>query len=195
MQKQQRTKQFLAGALSTLMEKDTIENISVQQICDECGVHRKTFYYHFDSKYQLLDWAFYSRCIRPILDAPSPDLKTALARVAHRIDEKRAAYTNAFRMPPETSFGNTFSNSFQDYFIEQMKHLLRLYVKPVFPKNGRHTDALDFEEYYFDTLAGSLMGNMQQWLLEHPELSADAYMELLDAAVLRNTALPLPGGE
>ena len=94
-------------------------------------------------------------------------------------------------MPPETAFGTTMNNSFQDYFIAQMRHLLQLYVHPQFPKKGRHATAGDFERYYLDTMAGSLMGNMQQWMLEHPKLSAEEYIELLDVTVLNGGYFPL----
>ena len=40
-------------------------------------------------------------------------------------------------------------------------------------------------EYLLDTVAGTLMGNVQQWLLEHPELPAEEYLRLLHGNFVR----------
>ena len=47
------TKRFLALTLKKLMETQSFEKISVSEICEVCGVSRKTFYYHFQDKYSL----------------------------------------------------------------------------------------------------------------------------------------------
>jgi probable dihydroxyacetone kinase regulator len=52
------TKNALAKALMTLLEKKTLDKITVQEIADLCGVNRQTFYYHFQDIYSLLDWIF-----------------------------------------------------------------------------------------------------------------------------------------
>ena len=52
------TKLRLANALKELMEKMPFEKISVTLICDRCGLNRKSFYYHFEDKYDLLNWIY-----------------------------------------------------------------------------------------------------------------------------------------
>ena len=36
------------------MEKKPLSNITVSEIIADCGVNRKTFYYHFEDIYALL---------------------------------------------------------------------------------------------------------------------------------------------
>ena len=50
------TKQALATALRELMEQVPFDKIQVQHICERCGMNRKSFYYHFKDKYDLLNW-------------------------------------------------------------------------------------------------------------------------------------------
>jgi len=50
------TKKSLAAALRLSMEKKTFSKITVSEIITECGVNRKTFYYHFQDIYALLKW-------------------------------------------------------------------------------------------------------------------------------------------
>ena len=53
------TKNALASALKDLMKRKPFSKISVRDICDECGMNRKSFYYHFKDKYDLVNWIFY----------------------------------------------------------------------------------------------------------------------------------------
>ena len=45
----------IGEALIRLLQKETIDKISVTQICEEAGVNRSTFYNYFDDKYQLVE--------------------------------------------------------------------------------------------------------------------------------------------
>lgn len=50
------TKQLLARSLKDLMLAASFEKISVRDIVERCGVNRQTFYYHFQDKYELMNW-------------------------------------------------------------------------------------------------------------------------------------------
>lgn len=50
-----RTRQLLQGALRTLLQTKTLEEISVQDITEAATVNRATFYDHYTDKFALLD--------------------------------------------------------------------------------------------------------------------------------------------
>ena len=52
------TKRMLAQSLIKLLYQEPLSGITVQQIADDCGVNRQTFYYHFQDIYALLEWIF-----------------------------------------------------------------------------------------------------------------------------------------
>lgn len=54
----QQTKQALAAALKELMAQKPIENITIHDLTEHCGIRRQTFYYHFEDVYDLLRWMF-----------------------------------------------------------------------------------------------------------------------------------------
>lgn len=50
------TKKTLAASLKKAMGKKPLSKITVSEIIGDCGVNRKTFYYHFEDIYGLLKW-------------------------------------------------------------------------------------------------------------------------------------------
>ena len=50
------TKRTLAASLKRLMAQKPFSKITVSEIIADCGVNRKTFYYHFEDIYALLKW-------------------------------------------------------------------------------------------------------------------------------------------
>ena len=60
-----KTKKKLAGALKELMKTTTFDRITVSDITEKCNVHRQTFYYHFQDRYELLDWIFVNEIMEP----------------------------------------------------------------------------------------------------------------------------------
>ena len=50
------TKKMFAASLKNFMEKKPLSKITVSEIVNDCGVNRKTFYYHFEDIYALLKW-------------------------------------------------------------------------------------------------------------------------------------------
>lgn len=57
------TKQALSAALKRLMEEKPLNRITIQELVEECGVNRKTFYYHFEDIYALLKWTLEQEAI------------------------------------------------------------------------------------------------------------------------------------
>ena len=53
------TKSALADAMKKLMVRKSFAKISISDLCEECGLNRKSFYYHFKDKYDLVNWIFY----------------------------------------------------------------------------------------------------------------------------------------
>ncbi len=52
----QNTRKIFAASLKKFMEKKPLSKITVSEIVADCGVNRKTFYYHFEDIYSLLKW-------------------------------------------------------------------------------------------------------------------------------------------
>ncbi len=49
------TEEKILNAALKLLEEKNLDKISVKDICDECGINRNTFYYHYTDIYAVLD--------------------------------------------------------------------------------------------------------------------------------------------
>lgn len=57
------TKKTLAESLKRFMKTKSLSKITVSEIATDCGLNRKTFYYHFENIYSLLKWIFENEAI------------------------------------------------------------------------------------------------------------------------------------
>lgn len=62
----QNTKKMLAQSLKSAMRKKPFSKITVSELIQDCGLNRKTFYYHFDDIYDLMKWMFEEEAIKVI---------------------------------------------------------------------------------------------------------------------------------
>ena len=60
------TKRALAQAMKELMAAHPFSKISVGDICEACGMNRKSFYYHFRDKQDLVNWIFESEFVETL---------------------------------------------------------------------------------------------------------------------------------
>lgn len=51
------TKKALAASLKNMLLKKPLTQITINDITEDCGVNRMTFYYHFDDIYDLIEWS------------------------------------------------------------------------------------------------------------------------------------------
>ena len=50
------TKRMLADSLKKALRTKPFSKVTVSEIVADCGVNRKTFYYHFEDIFALLKW-------------------------------------------------------------------------------------------------------------------------------------------
>lgn len=60
------TKKAIAASLKKSMAQKPLSKITVSEIIADCGVNRKTFYYHFEDIYALLKWILEEEAIEVV---------------------------------------------------------------------------------------------------------------------------------
>lgn len=53
----QTTKRALEASLKNLLLQKSLDKITINDIAEDCGINRMTFYYHFKDIYDLIEWS------------------------------------------------------------------------------------------------------------------------------------------
>lgn len=91
------TKKALAASLKKIMERKPFGKISVREIIEDCGVNRKTFYYHFQDINDLLKWIFEEEAIEIVKQYDLIiDYRDAIQFVLDYVEQNKVICSSAF---------------------------------------------------------------------------------------------------
>lgn len=157
------TKNALAASMKKLMSKSPFSKISVGDICENCGMNRKSFYYHFRDKYDLVNWIFYVDFIeRMDWDACRSPWGMLVALCRH-FDAERQFYQNALQVEGQ--------NSFREYFCGMVKPVL------VFISNNMVEEENEKKDFYIGLFSEGLLEELMYWLREGNGIGPDEFAQ------------------
>ncbi|MDE7447228.1 MAG: TetR family transcriptional regulator C-terminal domain-containing protein [Lachnospiraceae bacterium] len=91
------TKKMLASSLKKLLESKPLPKVTVSEIITDCKVNRKTFYYHFENVYALLNWMLKQEAIEVIKQMDLiTDYEETIYFVLDYIDENEIILKNIY---------------------------------------------------------------------------------------------------
>ena len=155
------TKNALANSMKSLMKEKPFDKISVIDICSGCGMNRKSFYYHFKDKYDLVNWIFYMDFITYVGQAQYREGWDLLIIVAKMFYRDQDFYRAAFRIEGQ--------NSFRDYFCESMVPIVPYFIDdPDSDNEDRETMVSAFCDAY--------LAIMERWLINGCPVGPEEYI-------------------
>lgn len=163
------TKRALAAALKELMNETAFEKINVAGICEKCGMNRKSFYYHFKDKYDLVNWIYDTEFISL---ASQKDYATGwgfLEDLCDYLYENRTFYRRALQIKGQ--------NSFSDHFLELLQPVLLEHLKRIY---DTEIDHIDFHVLFF---ADAFASAIKRWIMEMDNISSEEFTSLLKSIV------------
>lgn len=168
MSDSQTTKHMLAQAMKELMAVKPMEKISIGEIVSRCGLNRKSFYYHFSDKYQLVNWIFHTELLARIEQTDKQDFWETLSAICEYLFENKAFYCNAL------SFSG--QNSFAHYFRKILQPIFTFHFSSMF--DGR--EDREFHAVYF---ADATRVAITRWLVEDACIPPRRFIELIRSAM------------
>jgi len=86
------TKEKIAMAVKDLMRQKSIRKITVQDIMDETGMKRQSFYYHFQDIYDVIEWICYKDLIHKVNVEQETSFEEWLVDLIETIEAERCFY-------------------------------------------------------------------------------------------------------
>ena len=166
------TKRALAAALKELMETKPFSKISVSDICEACDMNRKSFYYHFQDKYDLVNWIYYTECVAALRKKGYHASWDLLEDLCAYFYENSSFYRKTLSVDGQ--------NSFSEYFRDIIVTIISSDMEEIFGKD----DALTF---YVDFYADAFLCAIKRWLLDKDCMPAEEFARLLKNCLLRTS--------
>ena len=157
------TKKTIADGFKSLMEIKSFEKITISDITDTCGLNRQTFYYHFQDKYDLLNWIFYNEAITPFKKELTFDnWGSRLLEMLRTIKNNSRFYINALR--------TSYSTEFKDYMHKASTKVLSDIIDNIAAeKPVREDDKRFIAEFFSYGITGSVISWVENGMKDDPE--------------------------
>lgn len=149
------TKRALATALRELMQEVHFDKIQVAHICERCDMNRKSFYYHFKDKYDLVNWIFDTEFITIAMESasemPADDRWELIERACDYFYENKDFYRKALRIKGQ--------NSFSDHLREYCFPLIKIRVARLIGDDAA-------EDFTINFFTDAMICAIERWLLD-----------------------------
>lgn len=160
------TKKALADVMKKLLCAMPFSKISVSDICEECGMNRKSFYYHFRDKYDLVNWIFYTEFFEMACSQSFENGWDFMEGICRYFYENHAFYRKAFEI--------TGQNSFRDYFQEMLEPILVQYSAEMFHSENP-------PEFFITFISDAYIASIIRWLSAKKCTEPSEYVQQLRA--------------
>lgn len=163
------TKRALAEALREQMGIEPFSKISVGEICDRCEMNRKSFYYHFRDKYDLVNWIFDTAFLTIVKQCKSAEPWCVLYQLCDYLYENRTFYRKIMQIEGQ--------NAFADHFRTLMMPVLADRIEDASP-------GAELTPFRLDFIADGFLSAVERWLLDRSPVSSEEFAAQLKACLM-----------
>lgn len=151
------TKKMFADSLKQALKRKPLSKITVSEIVADCGVNRKTFYYHFENINDLLKWILSQEAIDVVKELDSAaDYEKSIRFVIDYIDNNEEIIRNIYSMGKNELRKFLYADFIEimDSVIDNTERAAQLSV----PK--------DFKAFLSRFYTEAIFGLMQEWIMD-----------------------------
>ena len=92
------TKRALEQSLKNLLLKKPLTKITINDIAEDCGINRMTFYYHFKDIYDLVEWSCLEDARRALEEKKTHDTwQQGLLQIFEAVRQNKPFILNVYR--------------------------------------------------------------------------------------------------
>lgn len=183
----QTTKRALEASLKKLLLQKPLNKITINDITEDCGVNRMTFYYHFKDIYDLVDWILVEDAQQALEGLQNmDDWSKAFLNILRKVQENKALVLNVYR-----SVGR---EQVEQYLYKMMDPMLYEFVD----RECRDIPVQDEDkQFIIDFFKYGLVGMVLEWIRKDMKTDPAALTARLDTMLhggIRRTLLRFRAG-
>jgi len=168
------TKKVLAQSVKELVAKTPLENVSVKDITDNCGMSRHSFYYHFRDKQNLVSWVFKNEVMVNLEQKWPRDIYRDTVAFFYAIEKDKDFYINAFKYEGQ--------NSLSDFLYNWNRKDMESYLCRFAEENHQYKELLEDEfnfTFVVNLMAHTLSGPAIDWIRMGMKPSAESATRII----------------
>lgn len=163
------TKRALAASLKELMESQPFDKISVGDICEKCEMNRKSFYYHFKDKYDLVNWIYHTEFITVARQKEYTIGWDLMEDLCAYFYENRDFYRKTFHVDGQ--------NSFSDYFRDIVSMIITADMGSIFGDD-------EYIDFYVGFYTDAFVCAIKRWISVKDCILAEDFVGRLKKCLL-----------
>lgn len=155
------TKKNIVYWLSEMLKEQRLDDITVKDLTERCGISRQAFYYHFSDIYDVLDWGLQQEFERIFEEAtqnrqvpPEQALwEWMIALAEDKMMENRTVVLNTYRSLDRNYISHRMMNSTRNIMLQEVKRAA-----------GNYDVTPEQVEFISDLLSMCLVNIFLNWL-------------------------------
>lgn len=157
------TKKAIAAGMKELTKKKSFDKITVSDITEVCGLNRQTFYYHFQDKFELVNWIYYNETISSIIqDLTYDNWDERVLLMLTLMKQEDYFYVNTLKVSVEKDF--------REYLFRITVELFSDIIERIAVDTKMDEDKIKFiAEFYSYGIVGIVISWAQRGMKETPE--------------------------
>ena len=150
----QTTKRALEASLKRLLLQKPLNKITINDITEDCGVNRMTFYYHFKDIYDLVDWILAEDAAKALENKQNFETWTdAFLDILRQLQENKALVMNVYR--------SVSREQVEQYLYKQLDPMLRDFIE----RKAAEISVQDADKQFIvDFYKYALVGMVLEWI-------------------------------
>ena len=150
----QTTKRALAASLKHLLLQKPLNKITINDIAEDCGISRMTFYYHFKDIYDLVEWTCVEDGTRALEGKKTYDTwQEGFLNIFHAVQDNKPFIMNVYR---------SVSRERIEQYLNPLIHSLILgVVEEKAAERSVHTEDKQFIASFYEY---AFIGVMLEWI-------------------------------
>lgn len=179
-----KTKQAMAASLKKIAQNKPLSKITISELCNDCAINRKTFYYHFEDIYALVRWMLEQEALEVVRNFdPLTDYKELIHFIIDYVDANNHILSCIYDTMGREGMKRIFLSDFKvcvNVMIEKIEKDINANISP------------DYKQFLCDFYTNALSGILIDWFLNRSIRSREEmihYISLTLHASLKSAIL------